>query len=121
MVGALFAVMLAAAAEQPVAPGVSEALARERVEHLGNVRYELVFTIPADRHTPVTGRLNVRVTLDTAHRIAFDFEQPRDHIQSVRMHGRDIGFSFDDGHLIIPASETTPGDNEVEIHFAAGD
>jgi len=83
MVGALLAVMLASAADQPIGPGVSESIARERAEHFRNVRYELVFTIPADRRTPVEGRIVVRVSLAAPHRIALDFEQPRDHVQSV--------------------------------------
>ena len=67
MVGALFAVMLAAAVDQPVGAGVSDALARERAEHIRNVRYELAFTIPEDRHTPVTGRVTVKLYKGSAH------------------------------------------------------
>src|SRR3954465_6115317 len=121
MVGALLAVMLAAAADQPIGPGVSESIARERAEHFRNVRYELVFTIPADRRTPVEGRIVVRVSLAAPHRIALDFEQPRDHVQSVRVHGLDIGVSVENGHLIIPAVQTVAGENEIEIRFVAGD
>ena len=121
MLGALAALMLVAAADQPVGPGVSEALARERAERFRNVRYELAFTIPASRQTPVTGRVTLRVTLDAPHRITLDFEQPRDHVQSVRVHGRDIGFSFENGHLIVPERETRTGENEIEIRFVAGD
>src|SRR4051812_43098367 len=121
MVGALLAVMLASAADQPIGPGVSESIARERAEHFRNVRYELVFTIPADRRTPVEGRIVVRVSLAAPHRIALDFEQPRDHVQSVRVHGLDIGVSVENGHLIIPAAQTVAGDNEIEIRFLAGD
>jgi len=121
MVGTLVALMLVAAADQPVGPGVSEALARERAERLHNVRYELAFTIPANRQTPVTGRVTLRVTLDAPQRIVLDFEQPRDHVQSIRVHGTDIGVAVENGHLIVPATETRAGENEVEIRFVAGD
>ena len=120
MLGSLVLMMIAAV-EAPVAPGISETLARERAEHLRNVRYELAFTLPSDRRVPITGRVTVRVSLAAPHRIALDFEQPRDHVQSVRVHGRDIGFSFENGHLVIPATETTSGENEIEIRFVAGD
>ena len=121
MVGALVAMMVVAAADPPIGPGVSEALARERAEHVRNVRYELAFTIPANRQTPVIGRAVIRVTLDGSRRLVLDFEQPRDHVQSVRVHGKDIGFSFDSGHLVVPATELRAGENELEIRFVAGD
>ncbi len=121
MVGALVAMMVVAAADQPIGSGVSEALARERADHLRDVRYDLVFTIPENRQTPVTGRATIRVRLGEPRRLVFDFEQPRDHVQSVRVHGRNIGFSVDRGHLVVPAAETRAGENEIEVQFVAGD
>jgi aminopeptidase N len=121
MVGALFAVMLAAAADQPVGPGISEALARERSQAVRDVRYQLAFEIPSDRQTPIAGRATIHLVLARPHRIVFDFEQPRDHVQSVRVHGEDIGVAIENGHLIIPAAATVAGENEVEIRFIAGD
>ena len=110
-----------AAADQPAGPGVAETLARERAEAFRDVRYELAFVIPSDRQTPVLGRVVVRVTLRSPHRIVLDFEQPRDRIQSVKAHGRDIDFSVEQGHLVIPAGETVTGVNEIEVQFTAGD
>ena len=121
MMSIVLAGLLAAAADQPVAPGVSETLARERVALLRDVRYELAFVIPPGRRTAVPGRVVVRASLRAPHRIVLDFEQPRDRVQTVRAHGRDIAFSLENGHLVIPARETVAGENEIEVQFTAGD
>jgi aminopeptidase N len=121
MMSIVLAGLLAAAADQPVAPGVSETLARERVALLRDVRYELAFVIPPGRRTAVPGRVVVRASLRAPHRIVLDFEQPRDRVQTVRAHGRDIAFSLENGHLVIPAGETVAGENEIEVQFTAGD
>jgi aminopeptidase N len=121
MMGVVLAALVAAAADQPVGPGIAESLARERVEALSNVRYELAFVIPPARQTAVLGRVVVRATLKAPHRIVLDFEQPRDHVQAVRVHGRAIGINYENGHLVIPADETVAGENQVEVQFTAGD
>ena len=121
MVTVVLAALLAAAADQPVGPGVAEALARERAETFRDVHYELAFVIPAERRTAVLGRVVVRTTLKSPHRIVLDFEQPREYVHAVRAHGRTIGFTVENGHLIIPAKETVAGENEIEVQFTAGD
>src|SRR5687767_5862280 len=121
MVSIVLAALLAAAADQPVASGVAEALARERADAFRDVRYELAFVIPEDRRAAVLGRVVVRTTLKAPHRIVLDFEQPREHVQAVRAQGRPIAFSVENGHLIIPATETVGGENEIEVQFTAGD
>ena len=121
MVSIVLAALLAAAADQPVGPGVAEALARERAEAFRDVRYELAFVIPDDRRAPVLGRVVVRATLKAPHRIVLDFEQPRDHVQAVRVQGKSIAVAVENGHLIIPASETVGGENEIEVQFTEGD
>ncbi len=121
MVSVVLAAMLAAAPDQPVAPGVAEALARDRAEAFRDVRYELAFVIPSDRRTPILGRVVIRTTLKMPRRIVLDFEQSRDHVEAVRVHGRGIGFSIENGHLVIPASETVAGENEIEVQFTAGE
>jgi aminopeptidase N len=122
MVAAALAAVLALAVSQVlITPGVSEALARERAAELRDVRYELLFTIPADRRVPVTGRVVVRATLRAPSRIVLDFEQPRDHVASVVAGGREVPIALENGHLVIPESATAAGENAIEIRFTAGD
>ncbi len=100
--------------------GIPDALARERSEAIGTLRYDLVFTVPADVNDPVQGRAVVRFTLRAPHRVVLDFAQPRDHIRSVRIGAADAPFAFADGHLTIPAEATRSGENEIAIEFIAG-
>ena len=101
--------------------GISEALARERASAIRALRYELAFTVPADRREAVRGRAVVRFSLAAPHRIVLDFAQPRERVQSVRLSGRDVSFVMSDGHLTIPAEATRAGENEIAIDFLAGD
>ena len=102
-------------------PGVPEALARERAATIRNLRYELAFVIPAERKEPVQGRVVVRFSLDTPHRVVLDFAQPRDRVRAVRAGGREVRFEFENGHLTIPADATQAGPNEIAVTFVAGD
>jgi hypothetical protein len=67
--------------------GVSETLARERASAIAELRYELAFSIPADRRAPVDGRADVHFVLHKPQRIVFDFAKARERIRSVRSNG----------------------------------
>jgi aminopeptidase N len=102
-------------------PGVSEALAQERANAVSDVRYDLSFTIPADRKQPVTGRAIVRVALKSRHRLVFDFAQPSDRLRRVRVGDREIPPAVTDGHIVIEEGLTQAGLNRIEFEFTAGD
>src|SRR5688572_5972451 len=121
MLSLLLATTLAAQSlPEPPGRGISESLARERAGAIGNLRYELVFLVPAERRESVQGRATLRFSLRVPHRIVLDFAQPRDRVRSVRVGGADVGFEFADGHLTIPAQATRAGENEIAIEFVAG-
>ncbi len=105
----------------PPGRGISEDLARERSTVIHDLRYELAFHVPADRREPVQGRVVARFRLDEPHRIVFDFAQPRDHVRSLAVGGRDLDVIFEDGHLVVPSGATSAGRNEIAIDFTAGD
>ena len=121
MVSLLLMTLLSAGAEDSVDRGISEALARERVAALSDVRYELSFTVPANRAEPVFGRLVLRTTLAEPHRLIIDFSDPEARIRSVRLGGTPVTATFSADHLVIPAAATRAGINAVEIEFLAGD
>src|SRR5688572_21751756 len=108
------------AAELP-GRGIPESLARERAETIANLRYELSFSIPADRRRPVEGRVIARFTLPAPHRVVFDFAQPAERVRGVRIGGAEVRYAAGNGHLTIPAGATHAGENEVVIDFLAGD
>src|SRR5688572_16792027 len=101
--------------------GISEALAQERAAAIRALRYDISFIVPPDLGEPVQGRAVVRFTLAAPHRIVFDFAQPPDRVRSLRADGVVIVPAFQDGHLVVPASATRAGDNEIIVEFTAGD
>ena len=102
-------------------PGVPEALAKERSESVRNLRYELLFVVPADLSSPVQGQVTIRFSLIAPHRVVLDFAQPAERVRSVRVAGADVRVTVVNGHVVIPAGATRAGENEVVIEFVAGD
>ena len=100
--------------------GISETLARERAAQIRDLRYDLAFSIPGDRATPIDGRVSLRFTLDCSHRVVLDFARPGQHVRSLRVAGTDTEFATHENHLIIAAEKLTSGENEIVIDFVAG-
>ena len=110
-----------AIASAPIGPGVSEALAAERRATIQDLRYDVRFIVPGERKEPVRGRVIARFLLAAPHRIVFDFAQPREQVARVAVNGRETTPQLVDGHVIVPASLTKSGANEVEVEFVSGD
>ena len=102
-------------------PGVPEALAKERSESVRDLRYELLFVVPAELSSPVQGQVTIRFSLMAPHRVVLDFAQPADRVRRVRIGGADVPVTVVNGHMVIPAGATRTGDNEVVVEFVAGD
>ena len=102
------------------APGVSLALARERAATLSGLAYALELRVPAEREAPVTGAVTIRVRRTGDGPLVLDFAHP-DRVAEVRVGGRAASWRGANGHLVIPAAELAPGENEVRVAFAAGD
>lgn len=120
---AAWSAVLAAATITSAPPerGISESLANERAQTIQSVRYDLTFRIPQGKTEAIRSSAVVRFTLHAPHRVTLDFEQPRDHLQSVEVNGTTVQADFANGHLIVPASATKAGENAVRIDFIAGD
>ena len=101
--------------------GISEVLARERAAGYSAVRYDVAFTVPADRRQPLAGVLRLMLTLSAPRRIVFDFSAPKERIRTVRVGDTAVVPVYVEDHVIIPAEATRQGDNRIEIRFAAGD
>ena len=101
---------LAARAQEP---GISETLARDRASRVSNVRYELSFSIPRDKASPIVGREVVTFTLTDASRPLFlDFAPG----MSKRVQPAVVN-----GHIVLPSSSLRVGENRVTFDFEAGD
>ena len=123
MLSLILAMMLVSQAgpEPAPGPGVPEGLAKERSESVRNLRYELLFVVPADMSSPVQGQVTIRFSLIAPHRVVLDFAQPADRVRSVRVAGADVRVTVVNGHMVIPAGATRAGENEVTVEFVAGD
>jgi aminopeptidase N len=100
------------------APGIPLSLAEDRARRVSDLRYDLHFTIPAERTAAITGRVRITFSLkDAARPLALDFSAP----------GRVTGgasasaVSVVPDHLVLPASSLREGRNEVSLEFVAGD
>ena len=120
MLEALLAMTLAAAVEPP-GTGIPESLARDRAAAISDLRYDLTFTVPANRTTPVHGRAVLRFVLKTPRLVVLDFAQPAERLLGVRNGRGAVGASVQNGHVIVPAEATQAGQNEITIDFTAGD
>src|SRR3954467_11774567 len=121
MISLLLMMLAAGPTADSVDRGISESLARERAAALSGVRYELTFTIPADRQQPVEGTGRLRATLPGPRRIVIDFSAPTARVHSVRIGDTPVVPVFVEDHLIIPAEATRAGENSIVIAFTAGD
>ena len=121
MISLLVMMLAAGPAADSVDRGISESLARERAAALSGVRYDLTFTIPADRQRPIEGTVRLRATLPGPRRIVIDFSAPRERVHSVRIGDMPVTPVFVEDHLIIPAEATRAGENSIVIAFTAGD
>jgi aminopeptidase N len=111
----------AARVERAVERGVPEALAAERRAIVEDLRYDLRFSIPSDRQVSIRGTAIARLTLRAPHRLVFDFVQPPERLSEVTVNGREIEPQQVNGHIVVPASATRAGRNEVAFEFVAGD
>ena len=101
-------------------PGVSRQLAQYRKEHISNLEYTLHFSIPQEKETPVEGKIKIGFNLDHPRETIIDFRKT-ENVHSVVANGTQAQYELLSEHIIIPASATVAGANEVEIVFTPED
>ena len=130
VVVALAAAWLEAQPSAPVnhpEPGVSQTLARDRAARVSDLRYDLSFTIPANRSAPIAGRVTMTFALADRAPLALDFgagdQSPAvpAPLRLVEVNGARIDVAPAGGHLLLPAAALVAGPNRVTIEFDAGD
>src|SRR5258708_18010891 len=101
--------------------GIPEALARERAGRVSNLRYDLAFTIPASRATPIGARVLIRFALaSAAEPLVVDYLPDRAGIlRSVEANGVRTAIRQVTGHIIVPTDTLTPCDLSPPLHFNA--
>ncbi len=103
-------------------PGIALALAVDRAARVGDVRYDVTFSVPAKRDAPVVAHLRAQFLLkDRSKPLAFDFAQPVEKLRSMHANQQIIPPGVDNEHILIPSSALVEGENLVEFEFVAGD
>ncbi len=113
-----------AAVGQTASPavGVPLEVATARAAKIGDLRYELVLSIPDELSAPLAGSITVRFSLKSADTpLVLDFETSREHVKAVDANGKPSAFLFTNGHIVVPAASLAAGNNTLRITFDAGD
>jgi aminopeptidase N len=104
-----------------VEKGVSQALAEQRSQRLGNIVYKLHFAIPLNEEAPIQAHALIRFELtDNSTPLQLDFRADSDSIRSLSANGAAVAYEFVDEHIVLPADALRVGHNELEVDFRAG-
>src|SRR5262249_31001846 len=103
--------------------GVSDALAAERAARVTNLRYDLAFTIPAQKTQPVGGRELIRFALANVDEpVVLDYAPDRaGMILRSEANGVETPIRQVNGHVIVPKEALRAGENAISLEFNAGD
>ncbi|HXT27623.1 MAG TPA: M1 family aminopeptidase, partial [Vicinamibacterales bacterium] len=103
--------------------GIAETLAQARRARISNLRYDLAFTIPAEKSKPVAGRSLIRFTLaDAKGPLVLDYAPDRaGFLREVEANGVAVQVRQVNGHIIVPAEALRAGENSLSLDFNAGD
>jgi aminopeptidase N len=109
--------MLGSAAGAQVPDGIPRELARARAAVVQDVRYQLAYTL-----VPHAGVTQAREVLRFALKrvdgpLLVDFRDGA--VRSLVVNGKAVTAEISNGHIVLPKSGLSVGENEVEIEFAA--
>ena len=102
--------------------GVSLDLAQYRAEQVSNVVYDLSFFIPKQKEQPITSKLKLTAIIaDLTNPLYLDFKEDSKNLQYLSVNGQVVDIQHELEHLIIPQEYLVLGQNQITIHFIAGD
>ena len=103
--------------------GVSDTLAQARAARVSNLRYDLAFTIPAQKTQPVGGRELIRFSLAANDDpLVLDYAPDRAGIiLRAEVNGVETPIRQVNGHVIFPKESLRAGENALSLEFNAGD
>lgn len=108
-------------AGDPLAPGVSHALARERTAAISGVTYALQLRIGEAAAAPIEGEVHIGFELREAARVVVDFAGAAGNVRAVECAGRPVPFTAVHNHIVIGADRTVAGPNALTLRFTAVD
>ena len=99
--------------------GVSAELAQFRKANYNNVIYDLSFTIPEDKQADIQAITKIHLTLKKRTPLIIDFTGSNDNVQEVTVNKKNIEYTIENQHIIIPEKYTTKGANTISVKFIA--
>jgi len=104
-----------------VVPGVSLELARHRAATIGDIDYELHFSVPGNQAADIPGSATISFSLsENQAPLQLDFRENAGNIIKITSNGSKSEYRFEAEHIVIPARELAVGNNRIEIEFVAG-
>lgn len=117
---ALTVLVLSACSSRHPEAGVSYELARNRAEHISDLRYSLGFDL-TDPPGKVEAHDTVSFTSAVKADLFLDFKMPESNLLKVFANGREVPAVIDNEHIVIPRRFTAKGSNVITIDFIAGE
>jgi len=104
-------------------PGITRALAIQRAAQISNLRYEIRFDLPLERHVGIDASVTMRFELaEVDGPLVVDFNPNQaGQLHSCTVNGIPAHPARVNGHLIVPPDRLTPGHNALQFVFTAGD
>jgi aminopeptidase N len=103
-------------------PGVSLELAEFRKSVLSDIKYDLTFSIPEQKESPILASNTVIFNWKANNEdLLLDFKAPKSHLYSIDVNSTQTEINFSNEHLIIPNNLLQEGANSVSITFVAGE
>ncbi|NER12857.1 peptidase M1 [Leptobacterium flavescens] len=102
--------------------GIPLEIAQYRKQHYSDIRYRLMFDIPADKNEKINAKETINLEINEVSRpLIIDFNEDASHLKAIRVNGNEIEIDHRNEHIIIAEDNLKKGANEVEIDFVAGE
>lgn len=106
-----------------VEEGLTRKLAIERKQQISTLSYDLKFSVPERKDSPIVAYEKIGVKLKSIEGpLVLDFKvKSAENLKEITVNGDKGNFEFKNGHIILSASDFIKGYNEIDIEFIAGD
>lgn len=106
------------ATTMPLESGVSLTLAQARSAAISELSYSLHIRVPGDPARPLHGSVGLKFVLARSETdLQIDFRHGEEQVLAVRSQGKDLPYTVDKEHIVLPAQALAAGRNAIEIDF----
>jgi aminopeptidase N len=123
-----FLVLILTACEQPpqnqlaMEKGVSWELAQFRKAAIADLRYDLMFELPAENSAAIPAQVKMAFNWAGGSKdLQIDFQADSSQLHTIEVNASAVEWSFEQEHIIIPHEVLQEGENQINIRFQAGD